>query len=281
MSNPPPVSKAKSELIELLGRVALSFSIILIFVTTYLHWKIGCVMILGFILIGCFLKIPSWRKGILIGMLVALVPFAGLGLYSSGKEISWWSQPAATEKSTVKKPDDDDADKKETTLALNKLAGEIAENNSLLRQLLAKEPGDNVPQADPAPAVEQSREPKTYGPVSAPEPVIKWGPALPTLPALPAEPAPAETEETEPQNGNVLPNISKPKEPPPELLVQASKRYEPPQEKIEEPATHVLCTCGRAHRITAWINGQPAFGPCYDEHGFPCTAVKTGTMKWK
>jgi hypothetical protein len=97
-------------------------------------------------------------------------------------------------------------------------------------------------------------------------------------PKKPTKPAkPDDWQPVLPKKGDWIPSIS-PKEPLPDLLVQANK-----QGGFDEPATHVLGTCGRAHKIIDWTaDGQPVYGPCWDITGRPaCECVPRGTIKWK
>lgn len=105
-------------------------------------------------------------------------------------------------------------------------------------------------------------------------PTFEWVPATPEAEKK-EEPAEPDWEEVQPK-GNRIPNTS-PKEPVPDLLVRAQKQ------DADETPTHVLGTCGRAHKITGWAaDGRPIYGPCRDIAGRPaCEFVQLGVMNWK
>ncbi len=97
-------------------------------------------------------------------------------------------------------------------------------------------------------------------------------------PQKPAEPVEPEDWQPIPKKGGLIPNTS-PKKTLPDLLVQTHKQ----EIRSEEPATHILGTCGRAHLIIGWTaDGRPEYGPCRDIAGQPaCSFVRFGTMNWK
>lgn len=103
-------------------------------------------------------------------------------------------------------------------------------------------------------------------------------PSEPTFETVPKAKKPEPKKEAPLPKARELPS-SEPKQYLPELRAQTRKHEDRP----DEPPTHVLGTCGRAHRITSWTaDGQAQYGPCYDIVGQPaCSFVRFGVMNWK
>ena len=205
----------------------------------------------------------KWVKVTALAVLVPIIILASLKAYDYAKKIEWYAPEAPDAVAITPKKAGKAADYEEADTALMNLAEEVSKMRHEFGTKL-----DAVMKQTAPPTM-----PRTFAPFGSSSPVapkIEWGPALPVAPPEPAE------EEEKPK-GNLLPN-TEPKEALPDLLVQTRKQRTAP---ADEPKTHVLGTCGRAHRITGWtIDGEPIYGPCYDLHGNACGRVKLGTMYW-